>query len=308
MTDAVERYADWRAVEMAIKSAAQKACQADSTRLLDDLIRQSYYDRFLSRVFSDGDDSEWVLKGGSGMLARVPNARRTLDADLYREGYGKDRALADLRRLAAVDLGDFFRFTYKEHHVILADDLQPYTDGFRVTFEATLGPKPVDTIKVDLSAHVGATEGITTADPANRLTLPRLMSHPYRLYPLPQQIADKVCASLAVYDGRPSSREKDLVDLVVIALTQVVAADDTRDAIQGEARRRHLTLPEVFALPAAWGTAYTRLSKNTPAGEYGITAARKLMAAFIDPLFAGTVTGTVWNPSRLAWVAKDANL
>ncbi len=48
------------------------------------------------------------------------------------------------------------------------------------------------------------------------------MSYPYRLYPVANQIADKVCATLADYHGRPSSREKDLVDLVVIAVTQSV--------------------------------------------------------------------------------------
>ncbi|MEZ5199860.1 MAG: hypothetical protein R2742_00575 [Micropruina glycogenica] len=65
------------------------------TRQTGDLIRQAYYDRFLCRVFSDTETSEWVLKeGGTGMLARVPTARRTLDADLYRAGYDKDQALA----------------------------------------------------------------------------------------------------------------------------------------------------------------------------------------------------------------------
>lgn len=61
------------------------------------------------------------------MLARVPTARRTLDADLYRAGYDKNQALADLRRLAQLDLGDHLRFVYREHHEILADDTQPYT-------------------------------------------------------------------------------------------------------------------------------------------------------------------------------------
>ena len=75
------------------------------------------------------------------MLARIPTARRTLDADLYRTGYNKDQALSDLRRLAAVDLGDHFWFVYREHHAILAGDAQPYADGYRVTFDAYLGVK-----------------------------------------------------------------------------------------------------------------------------------------------------------------------
>ena len=67
-----DQYVDARAVEQAIKNAAKIAHEADPSRVISDLIRQAYFDRFLCRVFSDGDESEWVLKGGSGMLARVP--------------------------------------------------------------------------------------------------------------------------------------------------------------------------------------------------------------------------------------------
>jgi hypothetical protein len=104
------------------------------------------------------------------MLARVPNARRTLDADLYREGFDKDRALADLRRVAGIDLGDFFQFVYRKHRAILPGDIQPYTDGYR--FDAFLGAKQIDAIRVDLSTRVGATESLTVVDPANRLYIP----------------------------------------------------------------------------------------------------------------------------------------
>jgi len=138
MTGDVKRYANWRAVESAIKAAALRVNEENPSRQVGDLIRQAHYDRFLSRVFSEGAASEWVLKGGSGMLARVPNSRRTLDVDLYREGYDKHLALTDLRRLAEVDLGDYFVFTYTEHHPILTDDLQPYADGFHVAFDASL--------------------------------------------------------------------------------------------------------------------------------------------------------------------------
>jgi hypothetical protein len=123
-------YRDAKAVEMAIKAAAKATHASDPKRNVADLIRQAYYDRFLSRVFSEGDDSEWVLKGGNGMLARVSNARRTLDADLYREGYGRDEALSELRRLAETDLGDFFRFVYRTRRPIMGDDNQPYANGY----------------------------------------------------------------------------------------------------------------------------------------------------------------------------------
>jgi len=304
VTDQVP-YSNALAVEQAIKGAAKTAHKADPSRQISDLIRQAYYDRFLCRVFSDGDATEWVLKGGSGMLARVANARRTLDVDLFRNGYSKDQGLADLRRLAEIDLGDFFRFVLISHSDTIAEETQPYTDGYQVLFDVYLGVKKVDNLKVDLSAHETALDLPQAMDPANRLALPRLVSNPYRLYPLPQQIADKVCASLTIYNGRPSSREKDLVDLVVIALTQTVDARDAQDALQHEAKIRHLTLPEAFLLPATWGASYVKLAKNTPAADYGIIDAQALMTMFIDPLLAGTVMSMIWNPNQLSWVSLE---
>lgn len=293
-------YPDARAVESAIKDAAKSAHAADPTRQIGDLIRQAYYDRFLCRVFSDTETSAWVLKGGTGMLARVPNARRTVDADLYRAGYDKDQALADLRRLVVIGLGDHFRFVYREHHAILAGDAQPYTDGFRVTFDAYLGVKLVDTIKIDLSAGAGPTDGVEVREPANRLRLPRLVSYPYRVHPVANQVADKVCATIASYDGRPSSREKDLVDLVVIATTQVVHAEELRDAIRAECARRRLQVPGQFVIPANWGRSYAALAVNTPAGPYSFVSAGDLMRAFIGPILANVARGT-WEPPSTSW-------
>ena len=85
-----EPYPDARAVEMAIKTAAQATFVVDSSVSVSERIRQAYFDRLLCRVFSEGPSSQWVLKGGTGMLARVPNARATMDIDLFVNGYTLD--------------------------------------------------------------------------------------------------------------------------------------------------------------------------------------------------------------------------
>ena len=59
--------------------------------------------------------------------------------------------------------------------------------------------------------------------PSTRLQLGRpVPSHPYRLFPISDQVAEKVTATMSTYNGRPSSRAKDLVDIVTIARTQRV--------------------------------------------------------------------------------------
>lgn len=76
------------------------------------------------------------------------------------------------------------------------------------------------------------------------------------------------------YDGSVSSREKDLVDLVVIATTQHVDGAALEEAIRTECARRRLTVPEKFAIPGRWGPGYTKLAVNTPAQVWRPSSAR----------------------------------
>ncbi|MDR0960495.1 MAG: nucleotidyl transferase AbiEii/AbiGii toxin family protein [Propionibacteriaceae bacterium] len=302
MTKNIDPYGSPDAVEKAIKEAATRTHQADPTRQINDLIRQAYYDRFLCRVFASGDNCEWILKGGTGMLARVPNARRTMDADLYRDGFSdKKQALEELRKVARLDLGDHFRFEYREHSDILVDNLQPYADGYRVKFATFLGTKEKDLINVDLSVHVGATDDPTVIEPSNRLNLRKLITHPYRLYPVVNQIADKVCATISSYrNGRPSSREKDLVDLVVIAVTQQVDRISMRTAIERECGKRGIPRPDHFMIPSNWGRKYRTEAKGTPAAQYTISDAHELMERFVDRVLIEQREGT-WDPNLMEW-------
>src|SRR5690606_21840201 len=108
-------YPDWRSLELAIKDAAKEAARAAgpgiSAATIDAQIRQARFDRFLSRVFADGEQSEWLLKGGMSILARVPRSRTTKDVDLAAQQAG-DLAEAErsLSVLVAADLGDHLTF------------------------------------------------------------------------------------------------------------------------------------------------------------------------------------------------------
>ncbi len=294
-------YTSAKAVDDAIKQAARTAATTDPSVGVADRIRQAYFDRFLCRVFSDGVASEWLLKGGTGMLARFPNSRATVDVDLYRADLTLDEALVELRRLAGVDLDDHFRFEYTTHDVISGGDEQPYTDGYRVSFEIYIGTAPKGRLNVDLVVSVGITGEIVVARPANRLPLPRLASTDYRLYPVVDQIADKVCATVADYVGKPSSREKDLVDLVIFALTHDVDARSLRSAVETEARRRGLATISTLTLPAGWGARYKKEIDSTAYGrDVGtIEAAEGLMREFLDPVLGGRVTTCTFFVGRV---------
>ncbi|MBJ7248882.1 MAG: nucleotidyl transferase AbiEii/AbiGii toxin family protein [Thermoleophilia bacterium] len=299
----VEPYTTPAGVEAAIKDAAKKSATTDPSLNTNQRIRGEYFDRFLSRVFSEGDESEWLLKGGTGLLARVPSARATLDIDLYRDGFTLDEALADLRRLASTDLGDHFRFEYAGHEKSISGEQQPYTDGYAVTFKVFIGGRGKDTIRVDLAVGAGPTDSVTTANPANALDLPRLVRHQYRLFPVADQIAEKVCATMQTYHDRPSSREKDLVDLVLLAVTQDVDGAALGLAISTGVHRRLMEPFDHFVVPNDWGPRYSKLAKPVPycADFRTIDLAREFVAQFIDPVLKGTATGHVWSSRDREW-------
>jgi hypothetical protein len=182
MTDDTYAYSSGSAVEAAIKSAAKTEHARHPERQVGDLIRQSHYDRFLSRIFSEGEESPWVLKGGSAMLARIPSTRRTLDADLFSNGYDARGSLEELKRLAGINLHDHFVFEFLSATPILQADNQPYQDGWRVVFNTRLGVKPLDRIRVDLVAHQGTMPRADVLTPITRLPIDRLTTYPYCLY------------------------------------------------------------------------------------------------------------------------------
>ena len=72
--------------------------------------RQALRDRFLCRVFSD-PDGRFILKGGSGLLARIPDGRATRDIDFATASRkSSEDAFAALVELAGRDMGDFLAF------------------------------------------------------------------------------------------------------------------------------------------------------------------------------------------------------
>lgn len=306
-------YPDWRSLELAIKDAAKKAARAASPGIsaatIDAQIRQARFDRFLSRVFADGEQSEWLLKGGMSMLARVPRSRTTKDVDLAAQQAG-DLAEAErsLSALVAAGLGDHLTFRLIRSERTGLGDNQPGVATRRFVYVCLdiHTDRQIDTMTVDVvvgPAPVGRPEVI---EPANRLHLHRpLVTYPYRLYPIADQIADKVCATMdANYPGgRRSSRVKDLVDLVVLAHTQTVDLHELRRAIAAKQVLGGIEPFEHFEIPADWSRTYPATAKGVPiAASFTATTAADVVAAFIDPVLRVSARDTaIWDPQELVW-------
>ena len=134
------------------------------------------------------------------MLARVPRSRTTKDVDLAalraHDLAEAERALAEL---AEADLGDHLTFRLIRSTPTGLGDNQPGVATRRYVFaciDADYGTQ-VDTVTVDVVVGPPPIGRPEVVEPANRLHLRRpLVTFPYRLYPVADQVADKVCATM----------------------------------------------------------------------------------------------------------------
>lgn len=292
-------YSSPRALEMAVKEAAKRSA-LDTNRA----IAGFYFHRLLCRVFSN-PCSPFVLKGGLGALARTTDARYTRDIDLATNSLDIDAAVDELRALASKDLGDFVSFGYIGCNPIKAED--EYREGRTITFDVFLGAKRVQTVSIDLVADEIDCGKPDRISPADRIELAGIESYDYPVYPAERAVADKACGIVERHSGRPSSRVKDLVDIVVYARNVAFGFDTLSAALKTEFSVRKLASSRTFSTPPEWGDAqalqYRRLAEQTgtPNHFHDIRNAETLAKKLIEPCLSDRTDLSVWSTKTLTW-------
>ncbi|WP_283202137.1 nucleotidyl transferase AbiEii/AbiGii toxin family protein [Brevibacterium sp. XM4083] len=132
----------------------------------------------------------------------------------------------------------------------------------------------------------------------------------FRLYPLVDQIADKVAAMTEVHSGgRRSTRSRDLVDIVTYASTQAFESRPLAQAIAAEMRLRRLPDDDIAGrIPAEdWRARYAvEAARITHCRRHPtISDAVDLVRTFIDDALAETTAAKRWNPDLLEWERTD---
>lgn len=290
-------YESPQALDAAIKDRVAVAALTSPYNIAE-IRRHLAYDRFLARVFLD-DPESWVLKGGTGLLARIPAvARHTADIDLFREAKTPD-IVGDLASAGDLDLGDFFSFDVEK-----TAELAGGTSGVRCRVVAYLGDKEFASFRIDAVTATVMTREPDLVSPLLPIEIDGLTVIPYRTYPIVDHITDKFAAMVSPYgDGTPSSRYRDLVDLVLIATTQTLRATDLSAALDREFAHRQLEMPERLELPSdEWVDGYTAEARNAPNfAVLDVNEGLLIARALLEPVLARTATGT-WDPESLAWI------
>jgi hypothetical protein len=236
------------------------------------------------------------------MLARVRTARHSQDLDLFHLHNSTDGALAALRNLAAVDLGDSFRFVVDVRRRRPDTQTQPGVEGMRIGVVAYCGAKKVLEFPIDLVVGAIITDEPETVTPSARLEIPGFTALPYRLYPVVDHIADKLCATVERHGPtqRESTRPRDMIDLVVFARTHTVAANGLWTAIEAERQHRQLPPIPAYVAPASWRVLYPGEARNSAecAAYPTFDSAHALISGFLDPVLARAVSDQLWRPDR----------
>lgn len=265
---------------------------------LPQLQRQIAYDRLLERLYAV--DKGWVVKGATALLARDLGVRASIDVDVFRAA-ALEVAERELREAAVVDLGDWFVF--EAGAARRAGDGAP---GLRVPIRALIGLTEWARFHVDLVGNEVTMTGAPEQMPAfARVTMPDVEQRGYRVYPLVDHVADKIAATFDRYgkSRSPSTRFKDLVDLVAIASAASVEAETQIVALRSEAGRRGIELPAAFAVPdrETWKRGYdAEAARSLLEVAATLEEALELMARFADPLLDGSARGE-WDPRAGGW-------
>ena len=144
--------------------------------------------------------------------------------------------------------------------------------------------------------------------PADRIEVEGVPVFDYRVYPVANSIADKLCGIIETHGGRPSSRVKDLVDLLIYATNEDLHGDELCRWCRLEARVRGIELPPRFSVPGVWRKHYSKNFEKLVRGTEldvalsSLDAAERLAARMLDPVLSGEARGCSWDCRLLDWV------
>lgn len=275
-------------------------------RTTEQLRREFFLQRFLARVFSEPGD-RWLLKGGASLLVRRPDARYSQDIDLLHTSAAVAEALTELVALAETDSSlDPFRFVFDPPRLMTGG-----VAGASVKVKVYLGAVQLADFPIDISTELVPVGDVDYQLPLPVVEMEELAPMPkFALYPLPQQVSDKICAMNERYGDlqQPSTRYHDLVDLVLIVTAWSLDAALTRTALQRESARRSVILPSALAVPApSWIVGYSKIARTVPGlpeDARGIDGALRIVGKCLDPLLGGNLETGSWDPVESVWSTR----
>jgi hypothetical protein len=234
---------------------------------LQRLRRQVAFDRLLCQLFRHAE-SPWLLKGGYAMELRMRSARTTRDIDLalrrLPEGAKDWDAVAMravLAREADADLRDGFAFVIGEPTLDL--DAAPY-GGSRFPIDSRMAGRRFISFHLDVSAGDVLREPFEVLEGHDWLGFAGILPPKMPAISREEQFAEKLHAYSLPREGRPNSRVKDLVDLVLLVESSTLDLDRLGQCIKATFRRRdtHPVPSSLEPPPQTWAGPFVDLGSQ----------------------------------------------
>jgi len=289
------------AFRRSVVDRAKNAAKNDPGLSTNDRIRLFTYQRLLDRLFTEssaGSDM-WVLKGATSLLCRYLVARSSKDIDLAtRESL--DVAEETLKSALRKDVGDHLNFQIRT-----VTEFERRSEGRRIALSVTCAGTELSAFHIDLIASIPFPEHLDYVTPKQPIALDGLEIIPYPSWPLVNAVADKVAATFELYDGRHSTRYRDLVDLFLLRRHGEFDLVKLRTAVHTEFDRRHLRLPTEFSVPdrSAWERGWGKIARGDAPflAEVLFDEALTAIREFLHPVFASEAEGQ-WDMENGRWV------
>jgi hypothetical protein len=233
------------------------------------------------RLFA-GDDPPWLLKGGYALEQRLQDrARSTLDLDLsvprservaeHAAGPIAAQIHERMQIAAERDLGEGFQFLIR-----LPTRTSLPGGGIRCSVEARLAGRTFSRFRLDVGFGDIVLDPPEWVEGSSLLDFAGIPVARVALYPLAQQIAEKIHAYTFPWADRDNTRVKDLVDLVLLVQSERLEPERVRRALVAtfETRGTHPLPARLPAPPWDWEEPYAALARElglsarTPAQAY----------------------------------------
>lgn len=277
-----------------------KTAQTDGVGI-SRLRKRVVFERMLARLQAVAPDG-WYLKGGFALELRLGGlARTTKDIDIDWT-ISEDDATELLLDAAAYDLGDGFTFELRRDGA--DDDLAG--DGQRWTIRADLAGREFERVAVDVGFGKAPVVEPDTIAASHLLDFADIAPVTVPALAVEQHLAEKLHAYTRGYGDGPSSRVKDLVDVVVIAHTTTVDVGRLRLAVASIFQRRatHDVPDRLPTPPSDWDRPWAKLVEHLPA-DADLPSGFAAAARFWDPVLGRSVMTGTWNPVDSAWESSD---
>jgi hypothetical protein len=120
--------------------------------------------------------------------------------------------------------------------------------------------------------------------------------------PLERHLAEKLHAYTRRYrEDQPSSRAKDMIDIVLIRELKPFQLERLRsEIIRAFEAREAQAPPSLPTPPSEWARPYRTLAEDVGL-DADLSVGHRLAASFLDPVLAGETSLGRWDTRRLEW-------